>query len=126
MRPDFTPDWSKSAPTAELSLVRLSPEHVAAMLQNLFGQRLVPAQLVKHVVHRTDGVPLFVEEIARLLLDGQTQQQRDSVISSEAEEGIPDSLQELLMARSRHRKSHRPSGAMPMPRSARSELGCLL
>lgn len=79
---------------ATLRLSRLEPGQVAEMMQGLFGEPYIH-RLVRQVVDRTDGIPLFVEEVARVLLHRSSAS--DSGLSPDLV--IPASLEESLMAR---------------------------
>ncbi len=84
-------DWLGSD-VMVLRLDRLAQSEVADMLNELFGvTRPLPA-LLEQVVHRTDGVPLFVEEVARVLLERSGE-------STELIDFVPESLQESLISR---------------------------
>ena len=61
--------WTVRAGVTVLRLDRLSRPDVAAMLADLFGEAVPARDLLDRVIHRTDGVPLFVEEVARALLE---------------------------------------------------------
>jgi class 3 adenylate cyclase/predicted ATPase len=98
-RDGFQADWTDSRAATVLQLERLSEEDVASMLHELFGAEPVPAALLHQVAVKTDGVPLFVEEVARTLLDRQGTTGWDEVRAGDAAQEIPDSLHESLMAR---------------------------
>ena len=94
-------DGTDPPPTARGSVttLRLAPldaDHVAAMVGSLFIDRAVPPELVEIIAERTDGVPLFIEEVARSLL------QTSDVLGFDEFEPlrtIPTSLDETLMGR---------------------------
>ena len=67
-RGEFTPPWPAEAVTM-LSLERLAPDEVAELVQAAVGGATVPQPLLDQVVQRADGVPLFVEEVARELVE---------------------------------------------------------
>ena len=101
VRPDTATEWATRA-DATLRLGRLGPAEVTAMLGGVFNDRQVPPHLLREVISRTDGVPLFVEEMARLLLSrevGRAAGARASDVSSADDSQIPPSLDESLMAR---------------------------
>lgn len=98
MRPDAASDWSARADTT-LRLDRFKPAQVTAMLTDLFAGRPVPPQLASEVIQRSDGVPLFVEELGRLLLAGEKPGDQPTAAQSGGEAEIPASLDGLLMAR---------------------------
>ncbi|HEU4535108.1 MAG TPA: AAA family ATPase, partial [Polyangiaceae bacterium] len=67
-RPEFAPPFS-TAGMLQLHLGRLDPPRVAAMVAELTGHKALPAEVLEQVVGRTDGVPLFVEELTRVVLE---------------------------------------------------------
>jgi class 3 adenylate cyclase/predicted ATPase len=84
--------WSAKV-DATWRLGRFNVEQVSAMLRDLFADRPVPQALAREIANRTDGVPLFVEEVARLLMAREHPGDEDAVWE------IPASLDESLMAR---------------------------
>src|SRR4030095_6248230 len=101
-RPEFPPPWAPRSYLAHLALGRLNRPQVEAMLAHLTGDRALPAEGVAQMVTKTDGVPLFVEELLKTLLESE-------VVHAEAERyvltgplppmAIPPTLQDALMAR---------------------------
>jgi class 3 adenylate cyclase/tetratricopeptide (TPR) repeat protein len=101
-RPEFPPPWAPRSYLAHLALGRLNRPQVEAMLAHLTGDRALPAEVVAQMVTKTDGVPLFVEELLKTLLESE-------VVHAEAERyvltgplppmAIPPTLQDALMAR---------------------------
>ena len=90
--------WSVKANTT-LRLGRLNAEQVSAMLRDVFADRPLSPELARQIASRTDGVPLFVEEVARLLLLRESNPARGARKEDDAEREIPASLDESLMAR---------------------------
>ena len=64
-RPDFTPPWRQRAHSTQLTLNRLGRQHVAAMVNQVMATVVLSAEVVQQIVSRTDGVPLFVEELTK-------------------------------------------------------------
>ena len=91
--------WTERAGLTVLRLDRLSRPDVAAMLADLFGEAAPARDLLDRVIHRTDGVPLFVEEVARALLERRAEPGQQPRPAAELAEAIPASLQESLAAR---------------------------
>jgi class 3 adenylate cyclase/predicted ATPase len=89
-RPEFRPPWSMRSHHATISLAPLDRAQVRDMIAELSARHALPPEVVHNVAARTGGVPLFVEEVTRLLLE-------------RGEKGgihvIPPSLQQSLMAR---------------------------
>ncbi len=101
-RPDFAPPWPARSHITPITLNRLEPAEVAAMVANLAGGRALPAEVVAHIVDKADGVPLYVEELTKTLLEsGQLEQQPDRyrLTGSLDDVQIPATLQDTLMSR---------------------------
>jgi class 3 adenylate cyclase/tetratricopeptide (TPR) repeat protein len=86
-RPEFRPPWSRHAWAHLLPLERLGAGQASALVKEVPGARELPAELVQQLVSRTDGVPLFIEEMTRMVLEGASPH------------SIPITLHELLLAR---------------------------
>jgi class 3 adenylate cyclase/pimeloyl-ACP methyl ester carboxylesterase len=100
-RPEFTPRWNSSAPTMVLTIGRLTRHEAAALAERISGKTM-PPEILSQIVDRTDGVPLFVEELTRtmvesgLLKNGGDQCALRGPLPPLA---IPATLQDSLMAR---------------------------
>ncbi|MCC2653591.1 MAG: hypothetical protein K0Q60_3757, partial [Microvirga sp.] len=94
-RDDAAPEFARRVQTT-IRLGRLSAGEVADMMRGLFGNEF-SERLVQQVVSRTDGVPLFVEEVGRVLL--QQPVEPDEPALYEPEQAVPSSLNETLAAR---------------------------
>ena len=68
-RPEFTPPWSPRSYLTQLTLSRLGRPHVEAMVEKVTGGKALPAEVVQQIVTKTDGVPLFVEELTKMVLE---------------------------------------------------------
>jgi class 3 adenylate cyclase/tetratricopeptide (TPR) repeat protein len=89
-RPEFRAPWPLRAHHAQLSLARLSRRQTRELIGAVASRALAKSDLVEALVARTDGVPLFVEELARAVVEsGEAIAPRD----------IPATLQDTLMAR---------------------------
>jgi class 3 adenylate cyclase/predicted ATPase len=97
-RDGFSAAWTTHRATTVLRLVPLTPGDVSGMVRSLFGDRVLPPQLGSLVARRTDGVPLFVEEVTRSLLQRENLPGPGAMVE-EPEITIPASLHESLMAR---------------------------
>ena len=89
-RPDWSPDWAQGhSHVTNVAVGRLTKQQMRLLIQSMLGS--VSDRLVDRIAERTDGVPLFVEELTRSILESGT----------DAHENIeiPDSLQGSLMAR---------------------------
>jgi predicted ATPase len=64
-RPEFEPGWIGQPHVTPLSLNRLGPREVDAIIDHIVGNKPLPANMRRDIIERTDGVPLFVEEMTR-------------------------------------------------------------
>ena len=90
-RPEFRPPWGMRSHHGTISLAPLDRAQVRDMVAELSARHALPRDVVEDVAARTGGVPLFVEEVTRLLLD---RGEHGGGI-----EAIPPTLQQSLMAR---------------------------
>jgi class 3 adenylate cyclase/predicted ATPase len=101
-RPEFSPPWPPRSHITPLVLHRLERPQVEALIAQRAGGKILPAEVVQHIVAKTDGVPLYVEELTKMLL-------ASALLREEADRyvltgplravAIPDTLQDALMAR---------------------------
>lgn len=101
-RPDFVPPWIGQPHVSVLTLSRLTRNENAAMLERLTAGRRLPPELVEQILTRTDGVPLFVEELTRSVLEsGILHEVADELVLSGPLPAlaVPASLQASLAAR---------------------------
>ena len=89
-RPEFRPPWSMRSHHGTISLAPLDRAQVRDMMADLSARHALSREVVEEVAARTGGVPLFVEEVTRLLLERGEQ---DGI------QTIPPTLQQSLMAR---------------------------
>jgi class 3 adenylate cyclase len=62
-RPEFTPAWGNRTYVSQMTLNRLGRSQVEAMVEKVTGGKALPSEVVQQIVAKTDGVPLFVEEL---------------------------------------------------------------
>ncbi len=86
-RLEFRPPWGQHPSFHSLALERLSAASTARLMKQVGRGRELPEEVVRQLVDRTDGIPLFIEEMTRVLVEGG------------AAAAIPLTLQELLLAR---------------------------
>ena len=101
-RPEFVPPWTTRAHHTQIGLNRLTGAQIAAMVKSRTGIVELPKEFVEHIANRTDGVPLFVEEVTQMLLESDAVMEVTGgmqLAGSALEHAIPDSLQDLLVAR---------------------------
>src|SRR5712692_7021745 len=101
-RPEFTPPWGTHAHVTQITLGRLGRESVEAMVEKVTGGKALPAEVLQQIVNRTDGVPLFVEELTKMVLESGLVREADGhyeLIGPLPPLAIPTTLQDSLMAR---------------------------
>jgi predicted ATPase/class 3 adenylate cyclase len=101
-RPEFQPKWLGLPHVTSVSLNRLSKRQVAEMVDGVTGGRALPQAVLDQIIARTDGVPLFVEELTRMVLEsGLLKEEGDRFVlqGSLPPMAIPWTLQDSLMAR---------------------------
>jgi predicted ATPase/class 3 adenylate cyclase len=70
-RPEFAPPWPGRPQVSALALSRLCPRDGAAMVERVVGAKALPAEVSAQIVAKTDGVPLFVEELTKTVLESE-------------------------------------------------------
>jgi class 3 adenylate cyclase len=101
-RPEFTPPWGGFTHVTTHTLNRLSRRHVTTMVQQLTGSKALPQEVLDQVVVRTDGVPLFVEELTKTILESgllRDDGECYTLAGPLPALAIPDTLQSSLLAR---------------------------
>ena len=76
-RPDFRPPWTGRAHLTQVTLNRLPWRQAAEMSGRVAHGKALPAEVVEQVVAKTDGVPLFVEELTKMVLESGLLQERE-------------------------------------------------
>jgi class 3 adenylate cyclase len=101
-RPEFEPPWTGLDNVTTLTLRRFEPEHIRTMIQQIAGGRTLPAAVAEQIISKTDGIPLFVEELTKSIMESGLLVQEighyrlDHPLPPLA---IPATLQDSLMAR---------------------------
>jgi predicted ATPase len=101
-RPEFAPPWTSQAHSTELLLNRLEQGQVAALIECISGGKALPSEVLEQIVAKTDGVPLFVEELTKTVLESgllRATDDRYELVGPLPPLAIPASLQDSLMAR---------------------------
>ncbi|HVT19300.1 MAG TPA: AAA family ATPase [Thermoanaerobaculia bacterium] len=112
-RPEFAPpaDWLQRSHASHLTLGRLDRDQVGEMIARITGGKALPAEVAAEVLQKTEGLPLFVEDLTRMVLESGLVEERDGayVLSGPFQPlAIPDNLQEALMARLERLATARP------------------
>jgi class 3 adenylate cyclase len=100
-RPEFEPPWIGRPYVAALTLNRLTQRDIEAMIDDVVGNKLITAGIRQDIIERTDGVPLFVEEMTKAVLEAGTEEAAQRTVASvpSSSLAVPASLQASLMAR---------------------------
>jgi class 3 adenylate cyclase len=101
-RPTFVPPWPSRSHLTPITLNRLERPQVEALITHLAGGKALPAEVVAHIVAKTDGVPLFIEELTKMLLESdllREDTQHYMLTGPLTAMTIPATLQDSLMAR---------------------------
>lgn len=87
-RPEFVPPWPRSPHVTSLVLERMNSHETEAMIERISGDRTLPASTRRDILERSDGIPLFVEEMTKAVME--------AISPTHA---VPASLQASLQAR---------------------------
>jgi predicted ATPase len=101
-RPEFAPPWTMRSHMTPITLNRLERPEVEALITLQAGGKALPEEVVDHIVGKTDGVPLYVEELTKAILEADFLRERDGSYELTAPLSgvtIPATLQDSLMAR---------------------------
>jgi DNA-binding winged helix-turn-helix (wHTH) protein/predicted ATPase len=101
-RPAFQPAWPMRSYMTRLTLTRLSTRHVHTLIARLAGEKTLPQEVVRQIVAKADGVPLFVEELTKMVLESGLLQERAGqyvLQGSLAALAMPATLSGSLLAR---------------------------
>src|SRR5262249_25062398 len=72
-RPEFDPPWIGRPNVTALTINRLAEREVDAMVDRLVGNKFIPASIRQDIIERTDGIPLFIEEMTKAVLEADNQ-----------------------------------------------------
>ncbi|MDX1487815.1 MAG: adenylate/guanylate cyclase domain-containing protein, partial [Acidiferrobacterales bacterium] len=101
-RPGFVPPWPQRSHMTPLTLNRLERPEVEALILRLAGGKALPEEVVEHIVGKTDGVPLYVEELTKVILEADFLREKSGhfeLTGPLSKISIPATLQDSLMAR---------------------------
>jgi class 3 adenylate cyclase/predicted ATPase len=101
-RLEFRPPWAPRSYVTPLTLTRLTRHQIEEMVLRMTGGKPVPAEVLAQIVAKTDGIPLFVEELVKIILETGLMQEDGSryVLTGPLPPlAIPATLQDALMAR---------------------------
>jgi class 3 adenylate cyclase/predicted ATPase len=100
-RPEFEPPWIGRPYVTALTINRLTERQVGAMIDRVVGNKLLPATLRQEIIERTDGIPLFVEEMTKAVLEAESEgdARQTAAAAPSSALAVPASLHASLMAR---------------------------
>jgi class 3 adenylate cyclase/DNA-binding winged helix-turn-helix (wHTH) protein/tetratricopeptide (TPR) repeat protein len=101
-RPDFQPPWAVRSHLTYVTLGRLSPRQTEGMIGQVVGGKPLPVEVMQQVVATTDGVPLFVEELTKMVVELGLVKEREGryeLTGPLPSLAIPATLHDSLMAR---------------------------
>ena len=100
-RPEFNAPWAGRSHVTSVALNRLGGRETAAIIARLVGNKELPSDVMAEIVERTDGIPLFVEEMTKAVLEaeGEGAARRTVAAVPSPTLAVPASLQASLMAR---------------------------
>jgi class 3 adenylate cyclase/predicted ATPase len=100
-RPEFEPPWTGQPHVATLTLNRLGQREISTMIDHVTGNEPLLASIRQDIIERTDGIPLFIEEMTKAVLEASDQEEADRAVTSipAPSLAVPASLHASLMAR---------------------------
>lgn len=101
-RPEFRPPWALRSHLIHITLSRLDREKVEVMVERVARGKALPAMVRQQIVAKTDGVPLFLEELTKMVLESGLLQEREGhyeLMGPLPPLVIPATLHDSLMAR---------------------------
>src|SRR5262249_36823231 len=101
-RPYFQPSWHHRSYLTEITVNRLSHAQVEQIVNRMTDGKTLPKEVLAQIMAKTDGVPLFVEEMTKAILESDRLKEADGhyeLTGSLSTFAIPATLQDSLMAR---------------------------
>ena len=101
-RPDFSPPWTGRSHLTQVTVTRLPRRQAVEVIRQVAHGKAPPPEVVEQIVAKTDGVPLFVEELTKMVLESgllQEQEDRYALTGPLPALAIPATLHDSLMAR---------------------------
>ena len=100
-RPEFEPPWIGRPYVTALTINRLAQRDIEAMIDRVVGNKFISASVRHDIIERTDGIPLFVEEMTKAVLEAGSEEeaQRTAATVPSVALAVPASLHASLMAR---------------------------
>src|SRR5262249_30911766 len=100
-RPEFDPPWIGQPHVTALTINRLGRRDVSAMIDHVAGDKPLATSIREEIIERTDGIPLFVEEMTKAVLEAESvsEANRTAAAVPSRARAVPASLHASLMAR---------------------------
>jgi predicted ATPase len=100
-RPEFDPPWVGPPHVTALTINPLVERDVGAIIDRLVGNKLIPASIRQDIIERTDGIPLFIEEMTKAVLEAEGERDASRTVAAFPSPtlAVPASLHASLMAR---------------------------
>src|SRR5262245_15732379 len=99
-RPEFDPPWIGQPHVTALTINRLGRREVGVMIDQVADDKPLPTSIREDIIERTDGIPLFVEEMTKAVLEaGSAGETRTAAVIPSRARAVPASLHASLMAR---------------------------
>jgi tetratricopeptide (TPR) repeat protein len=97
-RTEFEPPWAARPHITAMAITRLGTQQTEALIDEVTGGRSLPAHIRKEIIDRADGIPLFVQEMTKAVLEAGTDTSLAAAIPAAAS-SVPATLHASLMAR---------------------------
>ena len=107
-RPEFNAPWLGQSHVTSLALNRLGEREAAAIIAHLVGNKALPADVLAEIVERTDGIPLFVEEMTKAVLEAESEGAARRTVSA-----VPSSVLAVPASLQLPRRRRGPDAARP-------------
>jgi hypothetical protein len=100
-RPEFEPPWIGRSYVTPITINRLDERDMEALIDRVVGNQQLPSGLRQDIIERSDGIPLFVEEMTKAVLEAGSQATGEHIVATALPppSAVPASLQASLMAR---------------------------
>jgi class 3 adenylate cyclase len=99
LRPEFETPWTGQPHVTAMTINRLTRREAGAMIDRVVGNKVLPASIRQDIIERTDGIPLFVEEMTKAVLEAESEGRRTAAAVPSPARAVPASLHASLMAR---------------------------
>ena len=111
-RPEFEPPWIGRPYVTALTINRLAQRDIEAMIDGVVGNKFIPASVRHDIIERTDGIPLFVEEMTKAVLEAGSEEeaQRTAATVPSSGFGSPRKLARLADGAARPPRPRQGSG----------------